>query len=266
MKHQHIAFVGHIVLVIFLFSGGYCSIAAEETTPSASAPRIYMMGASIDFHKALDSLRDFAVLLTERHGAICTVVSPNDAAHPLKLEEQDVLVLYCRYVTLKEDSLRQLRAWRDAGKPIIALRSSTRAFKNWPEFCTEILGVPYQGHDPAEEVYTKIVTTAATHPVLAGVSRFTCRNDKQQIYKFGKPCDGVRVLMTGSNGTTTQPVAWIRESLSGRPGRVFYTSLGLTSDFAQADFQRLLTQAVFWTMNQNMPPAKITVIETSKKP
>jgi type 1 glutamine amidotransferase len=62
------------------------------------------------------------------------------------------------------------------------------------------------------------------------------------------------LLLTGvikqPDGTLSpaEPVAWTRDykSASGKTSRIFYTSLGPKEDFSQANFQRLLANAVKW--------------------
>jgi type 1 glutamine amidotransferase len=48
-----------------------------------------------------------------------------------------------------------------------------------------------------------------------------------------------------------EPVAWTVEDDNGQ--RVFYTSLGSQSDFAQPEFRRLLRNAVYWSAGLEIP-------------
>ena len=57
------------------------------------------------------------------------------------------------------------------------------------------------------------------------------------------------VLLTGSIPDATEPVAWVREK-DGR--RVFYTSLGHPDDFKDANFNRLLVNALAWTTKTDL--------------
>jgi hypothetical protein len=47
------------------------------------------------------------------------------------------------------------------------------------------------------------------------------------------------------------PVAWTYQTLSG--GRAFYTSMGHPDDFKVEAFQRLLLNAVFWSLGETVP-------------
>jgi len=50
-----------------------------------------------------------------------------------------------------------------------------------------------------------------------------------------------------------EPVAWTN---SYKNSRIFYTSLGHPDDFGNAQFRRLLINAVFWAMNKPVPKEK----------
>jgi len=47
-----------------------------------------------------------------------------------------------------------------------------------------------------------------------------------------------------------EPVAWTN---SYKRSRIFYTSLGHPDDFRNAQFRRLLINAVFWAMDKPVP-------------
>jgi type 1 glutamine amidotransferase len=70
------------------------------------------------------------------------------------------------------------------------------------------------------------------------------------LYKNPAVNKDVTVLMTGTFAKEKEPVTWVREY---KGGRVFYTSLGHPKDFEDANFMRLLTNAIFWTAKKDVP-------------
>ena len=176
------------------------------------------------------------------------------------VNEADVVVLSVRRRGLPKQQLAVLRAYLSAGKPLVALRTSSHAFAPhsiavgedvdvWPEFDGEILGGNYQGHhnnklatDPQTFVR---VAHDTQHPILKAV-----RTDEfpvsSWLYKTSPLAHtAVPILMGRVEGREPhEPVAWINETANG--SRVFYTSLGHPGDFRLPAFQRLLANAVYW--------------------
>ena len=60
-----------------------------------------------------------------------------------------------------------------------------------------------------------------------------------------------------------EPVAWTHQRPGG--GKVFYTSLGHPEDFSLGDFQRLLTNAVYWAADLPVPAAREQVAQADAK-
>ncbi len=185
------------------------------------------------------------------------------------LDEADVLLISVRRRALPSDQMRRLREYVSAGKPIVAIRTSSHAFslrdgdppaghEVWPEFDRDVLGGNYQGHhgnklqkDP--QTFVKIVGAASQHPLLHAV-----RTDEFQVaswlYKTSPLGRNTTLLMTGrvEGREPHEPVAWTHVTDAG--GRVFYTSLGHPSDLRLPAFQRLLANAVYWSGDRKPSP------------
>ncbi|MDG2383632.1 MAG: ThuA domain-containing protein [Pirellulaceae bacterium] len=179
--------------------------------------------------------------------------------------DADVVLLSVRRRGLSKQQLTYLRDHVEAGKPLVAIRTSSHAFAPrletksndtdvWPEFDHEVLGGNYQGHhnnklitDPTTFVR---VVSAGQHPILEGV-----RQDELPVaswlYKVSPLADTTTPLMTGrvEGREPHEPVAWINEPMGG--ARVFYTSLGHPQDFRLPAFQRLLANAIYWAADQD---------------
>jgi type 1 glutamine amidotransferase len=176
------------------------------------------------------------------------------------LKTADLLLLFVRREPLPAEQLNQIRAFLDAGKPLVALRTSSHGFalskgqppdglEQWPKFDTEVLGGNYHGHfDAASGADVGIVPDAARHPLLAGIepTRWHAAGDLYQVQPVNP--DANVVLKASIPGQAQEPVAWFRFYKSKAP--VFYTSLGHPDHFSQPQFVRLLTNAVVWALSK----------------
>ena len=173
---------------------------------------------------------------------------------PPELGEAELLVLYLRFREPTGAQLAKLERWLDAGRPVLALRTTSHAFaaeelRGWfpPRF-----GGHYRAHAPNEEGTVAVAAPpAAGHPVLRGVPRVL--ELAGGTYDAQPLADGAEVLLFGrTGGRPAQPVAW---TFSLQPGqRLLYTSLGTEADFADRGFRNLLANAVLWCLGREVPP------------
>jgi type 1 glutamine amidotransferase len=160
------------------------------------------------------------------------------------LETADVAVFFTRRVGLAPDQLERVKKFVSGGKGVVGVRTASHGFQTWLEFDAEVLGGSYNNHYgkdlPAE---VTIEEKGKDHPVLAGVKAF---NTTGKLYKNPKVAEDATVLLRAKTAEYAEPVAWAREAKAGERGRVFYTSLGVPKDFEDAEFQRVLGNAVSW--------------------
>jgi hypothetical protein len=227
-------------------------------------PHVVMMIGE-DEYKTWETLPEFARTELEPHGYRVTIVHADASdKHNFPglveaLRTADLLVLSVRRRTPPAGQLDAVRAYLAAGKPLIGIRTACHAFAlrptdppavaplaTWQEFDPEVLGGHYTNHHGAGP--TTVVTpvlAARKHPILQGltVPRLTSVGS---LYKVGPLESGTRPLLTGTiPGQPSEPVAWIN-SYGSKQGRIFYTSLGHPADFRNAEFRRLLRNAVAW--------------------
>ncbi|MBP1963105.1 ThuA domain-containing protein [Paenibacillus aceris] len=210
-----------------------------------------------------------------KHGAQVTVLSAHPGpAEPANipgleaLQTADLAVFYLRFRQLPEEQFGYIRAYLEAGKPVIGLRTSTHSF-DYPEghplarwndgFGTDVLGAPWIrhfGHSSSTDV--SIAWGANEHPILRGVpTHFSCRSWLYQVLPY--PPEGALLLLNGhtvnpeDNGWSytedtprVQPVAWTRTHFGG--GRVLTTTMGHPEDFEQPAFRRLLLNGIHWAV------------------
>jgi type 1 glutamine amidotransferase/nicotinamidase-related amidase len=177
--------------------------------------------------------------------------SPSDIPGLEALDDADLLVLYARRRTLPAEQIDRVRAYLAKGRPLVAIRTSSHAFENWPEFDGEVLGCDYQGHHGNDGSTAVVFAPDATDdPLLRGVTPFEGRGS---LYRSNPLAATARPLLVGTwRGEPEEPAAWTN---TYKGGRVFYTSLGHADDFASPGFRRLLLNAVLWGLDKPVPEA-----------
>jgi hypothetical protein len=121
---------------------------------------------------------------------------------------------------------------------VVLFRRGVHVARHWADLDAAALaadGPPANSGDPMR---IEIAPAARWHPVLESVEPFLCRPNLAQ----GLATDATPLLITRAAGGV-QAVAWI-EHLAEED--VFHTNLGSSEDLGQADFVRLVQNAVVW--------------------
>ena len=181
------------------------------------------------------------------------------------LKEADLLVLFSRRRFPPKEQMAAIRAHLAAGKPLLGIRTANHAFlpkpnevvdpslAPWPEFTHEVLGGENTGYETKGLPYrVSIAPGAASSALVKGVNVANIQGCQSMYKVLPLSADATPVLIgTAQAGATTppQPVAWTRTYGLGR-ARIFYTSLGAPEDMRSADVNRLLLNAVAWTLQK----------------
>ncbi len=189
------------------------------------------------------------------------------------LKDADLAVFYLRWRRLPADQVKYIDDYLKSGKPVIGLRTSTHAFnypkghplEKWNAFGEFALGSPpgwggkaghtHCGHECTTDV--SVIKDAAKHPILTGVD--PSFHVSSWLYKVlpDYPAKGSTWLLMGKAvnpdkaGFEDNPVAWTWQTAAG--GKVFATTLGHPADFSVEAFQRLLVNAIHWTLGKPVP-------------
>lgn len=189
------------------------------------------------------------------------------------LKDADLAVFFLRWRRLPAGQVKFIDDYLKSGKPVMGFRTSTHAFnypkghalEKWNAFGERAFGSPpgwggpanhtHYGHESSTDV--SIIPEAAQHPVLTGVDKNF--HVKSWLYKVlpDYPAKGATWLLMGKpvNPNTptaiNNPVAWTWQNAAG--GNVFFTTLGHPEDFQQAGFQRLVINAIHWTLEKPVP-------------
>jgi hypothetical protein len=247
--------------------------------------------ASDHEYRGEEALPALARIMAKHYGFKCTVifgVSPEDGtilpgSSELRgleiLKDADLMVIFMRFISMADDEMQHFVDYVDRGGPIVALRTSTHAFKIEPDrkfysydynypgeefklgFGRQVLGETWVTHYGKNHEQSSILIPEQDqkeHPVLRGVGAM----HTQAGGYTADPIDGSTILARGIilNGmnvdapvdTTKElmPVAWVREhhSKSGKAARIFTTTQGASQDVLDANFRRMLLNAHFWCL------------------
>jgi len=187
------------------------------------------------------------------------------------LDKADLAVLFLRWRRLPKEQVEPLRRYLDAGKPVVAFRTTTHAFnypkghelEQWNAFAADYLGAPpgwggghyHYGHKSSTDL--SLNPAAADHPILTGVNRsFHVRSWLYHVMPDYPPRDATilligRALDSERKDPLENPVAWTWKNKAG--GRVFMTTLGHPEDFQVEAVQRLVINGLHWALNKPVP-------------
>jgi type 1 glutamine amidotransferase len=249
--------------------------SATAVSASSSASRIVILIGE-DEYLTWETLPAFAELELHTRGHQVQVVHQDPANIHLfpdliqALANADLLFLSVRRRGLPKAQLDAIRAHLTAGKPLVAIRTSSHAFAprgadrealatdphraEWTAFDPEVLGGNYSGHFGSGVTTTiRPVPEAAGHPILAGLDLGAFQS-VASLYRTSPLAQGTTTLLIGQiPGDRVEPVAWTYH-YGPNQAPVFYTSLGHPEDFANPTFRQLLVNGITWALT----PAKET--------
>ena len=200
------------------------------------------------------------------------------------LKDADLVVLGLRFRNLPDEQMEHFAAYVDSGRPIIGLRTSTHAFNNpkskkfaaysWNSkewdggFGRQVLGetwISHHGKHGNQSTRGVPAPGQENSPILRGIKpgeiwgptdvygvRLPLPGDSQpivlgQVLKGMKPTDEP---VEGKQNDPMMPVAWTKTyaNKSGKPGRVFTTTMGASQDLESEGTRRLLVNASYWAL------------------
>ncbi len=257
--------------------------------------RIVLLAGDEEY-RSEEALPMLGKLLSQRHGFHCTVLF---STHPESgmidptcqtnvpgmqaLEQADLVIMAWRFRSLPDEQMKYFVDYLERGKPLIALRTSTHAFRYAGDstspyakyrfddgayeggFGRQVLGETWVAHHGAhgrESTRGIVRPEMADHPLLRGVSDVWGDTD---VYTVRDLPSGTKVLLDGQvlAGMTPQsvpvvgaknepmmPVAWIREHQhdNGNRSQILCTTMGAATDFIEPGLRRLLVNASYWML------------------
>lgn len=257
-------------------------------------------------YRSQETVTATARILAKYHGFKCTVlfgvdpktgvILPGESNIPgmETLKSADLLVLYTRFQHLPHDQMQHFVDYLDRAGPIVALRTSTHAFKipeddpyakysfKYPKadykdgFGRQVLGETWNGHhgkNNEQSTRLPIVAEKSKHPILRGVKDmwvpsggyFTAPTKDCDVLAMAQPLNGMSPVSEVATDLKSAPGAWTRiyKGKSGSKGRTFTTTYGASDDILNPGYRRLLINACFWALgleDEIKPDIKISFV------
>lgn len=250
-------------LILFFKAGA--KTERTEPHPHKKPHVVFLISEDADNYEAHLTVPVFADRLESELGYKVTVIQAQGERNSSNfpgieiLNQADLVVLFARRLALPKEQLNLLKKFLAEGNPLVGIRTANHAFavlegsipsshRDWQEFVPEILGCENRGYGPVEPgTYVTIVPEAKDHAILNGITTPQWHSEGN-VYLVAPLLDKqAEVLLTGSVGDKTQPIAWTRKA--GK-SKVFYTSLGYPKDFEAPQFRLLLTNAIQWALEK----------------
>lgn len=281
------------------------------TKPGPGAGKRIVFLTGDEEYRGEEGLPMLAKILSQRYGFTCTVLFPLDPdgtinpdnntslSDPAALDTADGIVMQLRFRQWPDATMKHFADAVARGVPIIALRTSTHAFrfpeghptsyKSFNNFGREVLGENWVSHwganrrgatrgiiepgaetDPLFRGVADIFGDSGayeTHPVadakilLRGqVLKGMSPTDAPDTYLKARKSDGVEQPINDP----LMPVAWTRlnKNPNGKTNRVFCTTMGAATDLTNEGLRRLVINATLWGFDLSIPArADVTPID-----
>ncbi len=194
------------------------------------------------------------------------------------LRSADLMVIATRFRNLPDEQMKEVVDYVESGRPIIGMRTATHAFNlkspkyakySWNHqggFGRQVLGetwVNHHGHHGQESTRGIIAPGAGDHPILRGIKDGDIWGPTD-VYEAHPPADCTPLVLgqvlkgmkpadepvEGKKNDPMMPVAWVRThtGTSGKPARVFTTTMGAATDLERAGTRRMLVNAAYWAV------------------
>ena len=265
-----------------------------------------------DEYRSEEALPQLGKILAKHHGFDCTVLFAVDPEtgeiNPdvqtnipgiEALDKADLMLMLLRFRNLPDKQMKHVVDYVESGRPIVALRTSTHAFKfegespyahygfdneEWDGgFGRQVLGetwVNHHGHHGKESTRGIIAPSQADHPIVRGIQDGDIWGPTD-VYGVNLPLPGdstplvlgqVLVGMSsddkpvaGEKNDPMMPVAWTKsyQGKSGKTSRTFTTTMGASQDCQSAGLRRLIVNACYWALemeDQISPDSSVDIV------
>ena len=217
------------------------------------------------------------------------------------LRTADLMIIATRFRDLPDDQMKEIDAYVNSGKPVLGLRTATHAFNikadksyarySWQSkqdgwnggFGRQVLGetwINHHGSHGKQSTRGIIAPGAADHPILRGIKSGAIWGPTD-VYEVRLPLPGdsqplvlgevvqdmtpAGLPLPGKKNDPMMPVAWVKTytGSSGKPARVFTTTMGAATDLPDPGVRRLLINAAYWTQgleDQIKPDSNVDLV------
>ena len=274
-----------------------------EAKPGVGDGRHIVFLTGDEEYRGEEGLPMLAKILSQRHGFRCTVLFALDADGTINpdasasvgdsaaLDTADGIVMALRFRRWPDADMARFAAAVARGVPIVALRTSTHAFRfpaghptayaAFNDFGRNVLGENWVSHWGANRrgaTRGLIEPGAETDPILRGVADIFGDSGvyethpvadakilaRGQVLTGMKPTDDpdtkqrkVRHADKIEQGINDpmMPIAWWRlnKNEGGKTNRVFCTTMGAATDLLSEGLRRMVVNAVLWGFELEIP-------------
>ncbi len=227
---------------------------------------------------------DCTVLFAVNDDGVITPTRTDHIAGLEALRTADLMVILTRFRDLPDGEMKQIADYVDSGRPIVGLRTATHAFNlksasayahySWTSkvwdggFGRQVLGetwIDHHGHHGKQSTRGIIAPGEQEQPILRGIKdgdiwgptdvyrvRLPLPGDSKPLV-LGQVLEGMSPTdkpVSGPQNEPMLPVAWVKtyRGKSGKPARVFTTTMGASQDLQTEGTRRLLVNACYWAV------------------
>lgn len=260
-------------------------------TALAQPKRIVLVSGDEEY-RTEESFPQLAKILSERHGFECTVlyaidpkdgtINPNVQTNIPGLEaldNADLMIMGLRFRDLPDEQMKHIVGYVEAGKPIVALRTSTHAFNlkssptyakwNWNSkewdggFGRQVLGetwIRHHGKHGVQSTRGVFAPGAEKHPILRGIKsgeiwgpsdvyavKLPLPGDSRPLV-LGQVLEGMKPTDAPAAGEVNDPMMPVAWTKTYKGGRIFTTTMGAATDLENEALRRMVVNAVYWAL------------------
>jgi hypothetical protein len=196
------------------------------------------------------------------------------------LDKADLMVLFARWLELPDEQMKRIIDYTNSGRPIVTFRTSTHPFRYVKQLASPYATYSYDSRDPqggygrlvvgetwvahygkhqVESTRGLIVPGMESHPILRGVTRIWGASDVYAITTLsgdskplvlGQVLSGMQPTSEPDPAKKLVPIVWLKSYTgeSGRPARVFATTMGHALDFEDEGFRRIAVNGCYWAL------------------
>lgn len=204
------------------------------------------------------------------------------------LKDANLMIIATRFRSLPDDQMKLIVDYIESGRPVIGMRTATHAFKipkgqtyskySWDNadatsyeqgFGRQVLGetwISHHGKHGSESTRGLFAKGQEQHPILKGIKdgqiwgptdvygvRLPLPGDSTPLV-LGQILEGMKsddAAAKDARNEPMMPVAWTKtyHSKSGKPARVFTTTMGSATDLQNEGVRRMLLNASLWCLH-----------------
>jgi hypothetical protein len=214
-------------------------------------------------------------------------VNPNQKDNIPGLEAlagADLMIIFTRFRNLPDEQMKHIVDYVESGRPIIGIRTATHAFdiprgktysqygwtnRQWDGgFGRQVLGetwVNHHGQHGKQSTRGIVAEGMDEHPIARGIDDGDIwgPTDVYEV-KLPLPGDSKPVIMgqvltgmkpddkpiEGKKNNPMMPIAWVKTytGKSGKPARVFTSTIGASQDLESEGVRRMFVNASYWAL------------------